>query len=85
MLRIVGKPPGGKGILTVGELPAAIAALEAAIGGGVGGGDAKAAEADDDPGGAQAESPVSLQQRAWPLIEMMKTSLAARADVVWGV
>ena len=85
VLRIVGKTPGGKGILTVGELPAAIAALEAAIDGGIGGGDAKAPAEGDDERGAEDASPVSLQRRAWPLIEMMKTSLAARADVVWGV
>ena len=87
VLRVIGKAPGGQGIVTVGELPAAIAALEAAIGSGVGGGDPKPAEggADEDRGGAEAAELVSLQRRAWPLLEMMKTSLAARADVVWGV
>ena len=87
VLRVIGKTPGGQGIVTVGELPAAIAALEAAIGAGVGGGDPKPAgdRDDEDRGGTEAAELVSLQRRAWPLLEMMKASLAARADVVWGV
>ena len=87
VLRVLGKTPGGKGIVTVAELPAAISALEAAIGSGVGGGDPKLAgdRDDEDRSGAEAAELVSLQRRAWPLLEMMKASLAARADVVWGV
>ena len=38
--------------------------------------------ADENAGGALA---VGLGQRAWPMIEMMKRSLAERADIVWGV
>ena len=86
VLRILGKAPGGKGIVTVGELPAAIAALEAAIGAGVGGGDPKqSGDGDDERDTAAAAEAVSLQRRVWPLLEMMKAALAARADVVWGV
>ena len=86
VLRVIGKTPGGQGIVTVDELPAAIAALEAAIGSGVGGGDPTPAEGgDDEQRDTAAAELVSLQRRAWPLLEMMKASLAARADVVWGV
>jgi hypothetical protein len=28
---------------------------------------------------------VSLRQRAWPMLELMRRSLAAGHDVVWGV
>ena len=28
---------------------------------------------------------VTLRQRAWPLVEMMKRSMAEKADIVWGV
>jgi hypothetical protein len=28
---------------------------------------------------------VSLRQRAWPMVEMMRRSVAEKADVVWGV
>ncbi len=27
---------------------------------------------------------ISLRQRAWPMVEMMKRSQAERADIVWG-
>ena len=32
-----------------------------------------------------AAKSIRLQQRAWPLLEMMKRSLAAKKDIVWGV
>ena len=41
-----------------------------------------AADDEDRDGGAAA---VGLAQRAWPMMEMMKRSLAERADIVWGV
>ena len=28
---------------------------------------------------------VTLRQRAWPLVEMMKRSAAENAEIVWGV
>ena len=80
ILRIVGREPAAKGIIEVAALPAAIAALEQAIA------DAERVRAtggdDDDAEGAAA---VGLRQRAWPLLEMMRRSLAERADIVWGV
>ena len=83
VLRIVGKEPGPRGIVTVAELPTAIAALEAAI--------HEAPQAPphettkDGDAVAAADERVSLRQRAWPLVEMMKEALAGKADVVWGV
>lgn len=80
ILRIVGKEPAAQGIIASADLPAAIAALEVAIAAAEmamkGNGD------DADDGGAVA---VGLGQRAWPMLEMMRRSLAARADIVWGV
>src|SRR4051794_487957 len=80
ILRIVGREPAPQGIIEVAALPQAIRALEEAI---------AAAElarrdarrADDDDGGAES---VGLQQRAWPMLEMMRRSLAERADIIWG-
>jgi len=87
MLRLIGREPAPQGIIEVAALPAAIAALERAIAeaeaqarktGGAG-----SASADEDGGdGARG---VGIQQRAWPLLEMMRRSLAQRADIVWGV
>ena len=88
LLDLMGKDPDAKGIVTVEQLPGAIASLEAAI----------AADKDrhrqhvlnDDPGREEAPNgsqrpAVSLTQRALPLLDMLKESLAARKPIVWGV
>ena len=83
LLRIIGRDPAPKGIIEVAALPQAIAALEEAIAAAeLARVDARKADDDDESGGANA---ISLQQRAWPLLEMMRRSLAERADIVWGV
>lgn len=82
ILRILGREPAKRGIIEVDALPGAISALQQAIA------EAEAerargpGHADENAGGALA---VGLGQRAWPMIEMMKRSLAERADIVWGV
>jgi hypothetical protein len=83
ILRIIGREPAAKGIIEVTAMPQAIATLEQAIAAAERPrGDSRRAEDDDDAGGATA---VGLAQRAWPLLEMMRRSLAERADIVWGV
>ena len=85
VLRVIGKSPAAAGIIEVAAMPAAIAAIEQAI-------------AADEAARVQAEKQaaaegaklgpregVSLRQRAWPLVEMMKRSIGEHADVVWGV
>ena len=82
LLRIIGREPAPRGIIEVAALPQAIAALEQAIAAAeLARVDARKAD-DDDAGGANA---IGLQQRAWPLLEMMRRSLGERADIVWGV
>ena len=81
ILRIVGREPAAQGIIEAAALPQAIRALEEAIAAAeLARRDAKGD--DDDERGAEA---VGLQQRAWPMLEMMRRSLAERADIVWGV
>ena len=83
LLRIIGREPAAQGIIEVAALPQAIAALEQAIAAAeLARTDARRGDDDDDAGGANA---IGLQQRAWPLLEMMRRSLAERADIVWGV
>jgi len=85
VLRLIGKAPAAKGIIEVAAMAAAMSALEQAV-------------AADDAARAQAEKEaaaegrrlaphqgVSLRQRAWPLAEMLKRSMAEDADIVWGV
>jgi hypothetical protein len=83
ILRILGREPAAKGIIEVAALPDAIRALEEAIAAAeLVRRDAKRSDDDDDGHGAEA---VGLAQRAWPMLEMMRRSLAERADIVWGV
>ena len=84
ILRIIGREPAVQGIIEAAALPQAIRALEEAIAAAeLARRDAKRAnEDDDDERGGEA---VGLQQRAWPMLEMMRRSLAERADIVWGV
>lgn len=86
VLRLIGREPAAKGILEVADMPAAVAALRAAVEEE----DARRqaapdAEADTDeaPRGSR-EGVVTLRQRAWPLIEMIERSHRAYVPVVWG-
>lgn len=85
VLRTMGKEAGAKGIVLPADMPGAIAALESAV--LVEEQARQQAEAD-----ARAEGKtlppregVSLRQRAWPLVEMMKRAHAAEEEIVWGV
>lgn len=84
ILRIIGKTPGASGIVTAAEIPAAIAALQAAV------------AADEAPPGTanapeaavvtdEGQDRVRLRQRVAPLIAMLQRSAAADVEVVWGV
>ena len=85
MLEIVGKEPGPKGIILAQDMPAAIAALEAAV-------NQEEAEQAAMVKAAQAAGTsapkfeaISLRQRAVPFIEMLKRCQKAEHEVVWGV
>jgi hypothetical protein len=88
LLRLMGSDGAPKGIFTVEHQPQAIAALEASIAQD----EARIAdllaerisEGADDSGAATTET-VSLKRRAQPMLEMLRRSVAAKADVVWGV
>ncbi|MDD5295345.1 MAG: DUF1840 domain-containing protein [Rhodocyclaceae bacterium] len=88
LLEIMGKDTDPKGILTVDQLPGAIARLK------------KAAEEDrtrvrahrdhldasnDHRGIEEDKTTVHLSQRAVPLLDMMEASLKEDTPVVWGV
>ncbi|HEX6362685.1 MAG TPA: DUF1840 domain-containing protein [Albitalea sp.] len=85
VLRIIGKQPAAKGIIEPDTMPAAIAAIERAI---------LEEEAQRKQAEAEAEAEgrtlpprdsVTLRQRAWPLVDMMKRAHAADEEIVWGV
>ena len=86
LLDIIGKDHSlAKGILLPEQMPAAIAALEAAIAR-----EEAAQKAASEEAVARGEEPprfegVSLRQRATPFIEMLRRCEKAGKEVVWGV
>lgn len=84
LLGIIGKDPESTtGIITVEQLPDALARLKAAVAaeraqlGGQSG-----AQEEDEPQGKPR--PITLSQRAVPLIELMEYALRDKAPVTWG-
>lgn len=87
LLRIVGKDPSPQGIVTVAQIPAAIAAIEAAI--EVDEREPQAQEVaeeveTEEEDEAREGGHVTLRQRATPFLDMLRRSAAENADVVWG-
>lgn len=84
VLQIIGKPVEPTGIITVAQIPAAIAALQAAAEREQPPAEIQN-ETDEDRREALGASHVSLHQRVYPLIELMREAQAADTDVTWGV
>ncbi|MEN9316151.1 MAG: hypothetical protein RIS35_2544 [Pseudomonadota bacterium] len=99
LLAIIGKEPAPKGIVLPAQMPDAIAALEAAIADERARAAAREAEgrptdrhgaagdAEDERGDEEAtrQPAVTLAQRAWPMIEMLRAAYAAEREITWGV
>lgn len=90
LLQIMGKEPGPRGILQPAEMPAALAALEQAIAEDETRrkAEAQAAAASgcaDRPDERHRPEQVSLRQRAVPLMDLIRRSLQADREIVWGV
>lgn len=83
LLQVIGKPFEARGIITLEQLPAAIGALKRAAAASR---EAERATPDDD---ADEDTPppmlmpVSLAQRAAPLVEQLERSLRAGEPVIW--
>ena len=84
LLEIIGKQPGPQGIVTVDQVPAALAALQAAIAADDAAIKQRVDSDEQDEHSAKGVG-VSLRQRAAPFIDMLKRSAAEKRDVVWGV
>jgi hypothetical protein len=87
LLAIIGKPPAPAGVFEPEHLASAISALQSAVDRDKAGAvTAEPANGDDEQDSAQEGSKrVSLKQRAWPLLDLMKTALAAGQRITWGV
>lgn len=80
MMELMGKEKSVRGVVTVEQMPEAIAALRAAIA------QDKATHGGGDDGDGKEGAPrVSLTQRAVPLIELLEISHARGKPVMWGV
>lgn len=83
LMRVIGREPQPKGIIEPTAMPGVLRALEAAV----------AAEAAQSAAGADGETEgeghgareVSLRQRVWPMVEMLRRAHAEQEPVVWGV
>jgi len=86
VMRLIGKEPAAKGIIEPAAMPGAIAALEQAVAA-----DEAAVKAARESSGADADEVkqprggITLRQRVWPLVEMMKRCQSAGHEIVWGV
>ncbi|WP_088283483.1 DUF1840 domain-containing protein [Ideonella sp. A 288] len=85
MLRLLGREPAAKGIFEPAAMPEAIVALQAAIDAE----EAARAEAEREALATGGERPaaqgISLRQRLWPMVEMMRRAQAHGEPIVWGV
>lgn len=85
LLRLLGREPSASGIVLAAQLPAAIAELERAVAEDEAEFARLQLEAEERGEPVPQRQGVSLRQRAWPVLELMRRSLAAGQDVVWGV
>lgn len=91
LVQILGKDPeDARGIVTAEQLPEAIARLRAAVEADrLRQREQRPADDDDDdepdPERSGMAAPVSLAQRAWPLLDMLERSHKEAVPVVWGV
>jgi Domain of unknown function (DUF1840) len=88
IFQIIGKDHGARGVITADQVPAALASLSAAV--EEERAQLKAAEAEARAGDrAEAETAgaraVTLGQRAFPLIEMLRAAHKKQVEVTWGI
>lgn len=86
LLEILGKDPSGPGIVTVAQIPAAVAALREAVRADEAERERRQREAEErDEALPESADQVSLRMRAAPFIEMLLHAGRENTDVVWGV
>src|SRR5262245_40680315 len=85
VLQLIGKEPAAQGIIEPPAMTAAIQAIEQAVLAEEEARRAAEAEAAAEGRKLPPAEGVSLRQRAWPLVELMKRAQAAGHDIVWGV
>ena len=84
VMRLIGREPQARGIFEVEAMPGLIATLQAAVAADEATRQGVPAATTDDARAAGRGDGVSLRQRVWPLVEMLRRCQAAREVIVWG-
>jgi hypothetical protein len=84
-LSLLGREPAPKGILEVAHMHEALARIDAALKAEQEAGDAPAPPAAEGEETSRKADAVSLRQRLWPMVEMIREAQAAGQPIVWGV
>jgi hypothetical protein len=85
VLKLIGKDAAPKGIIEPAAMLAAIQAIEQAVLAEEEARRQAEAEAEAEGRTLPPAEGVSLRQRAWPLVELMKRAQRDGHDIVWGV
>lgn len=85
VLTLLGREPANQGLLPIAALTQAMASLERAADDDDAAFAAQQAEALAAGLPAPRREGISLRQRVWPLLELMRHSVRAEQDVFWGV
>src|SRR5262249_51810664 len=88
LLDIIGKGESPRGVVTADQVPEALAKLVAAVDAEKAAQAESARERDEAERRGEtpaAERPITLGQRAFPLIEMLRAAAKRNVDVTWGV
>lgn len=85
VLKALGREPQPQGIFLAEDLSGLIDALERAVEAEEQARDSLEAQAKANGEPLPPREAVSLRQRAWPLIEMMRRAQSADKEIVWGV
>lgn len=81
MLKMMGHSPSVPGAILADDVPQALANLKLAVAVESSQGAQSGSQADDEEDIAQR--PVSVHNRAFPLIELLAAAAAKRSDVMW--
>lgn len=85
LLDIIGKTKAERGAIAVPEIPAALAALRAAIEAERRGQAGDIETPDDEDAREQQAQAVDLGRRAYPLMDMLERAAKREVEVLWGV
>jgi hypothetical protein len=90
IFEILGRSSAPRGVITADQVPAALQALVAAVDEEkarlkAAADERRANQVSDDEAQAASSRAVTLGQRAFPLIEMLRAAQKSKVDVTWGI